>query len=112
MCRDNVLLKYDVPVKVKYDEKMETKNDKNKVLSCKIKIQNKEFYTINWMYYNGRSFDMEKFKNQWNFLRKYKEITQDSVKEKLNNTMEFRKFSLDRGIKNFNDYKYGNNILM
>lgn len=91
---------------------METKNDKNKVLSCKIKIQNKEFYTINWMYYNGRSFDMEKFKNQWNFLRKYKEITQDSVKEKLNNTMEFRKFSLDRGIKNFNDYKYGNNILM
>lgn len=89
MERDGLLLRYDIPLK-------------NNTI--------KSGYTLNWMQYNGGKWDMKKFENQWQSLRKDKEIKSDDVKEKLENTIKFRKDTLDINIANFRKYNFGTNI--
>lgn len=89
MERDRLLLKYDIPLK-------------NNTI--------KSGYTLNWMQYNGGKWDMKDFENQWQSLRKDKEIKSDDVKQKLENTIKFRKDTLDINIANFTKYNFGTNI--
>ena len=81
MCIDNLLLEYEVPIKVK-DKK-----------GC-IRIENEKFYTINWMQYAGKNISLEEFKKQWSSLRKNDYVYSEEVKRKLENTVRFREYSL------------------
>lgn len=96
MCSDNVLLEYNVPIKVKGDNGI-------------VKIENEKFYTINWMQYGGKSMPVENFQKQWSILRN-KDKLNNEVINKLNNTVKYRQFSLETNIKNFRNYNYGTTI--
>lgn len=96
MCSDNLLLEYDVPIKVKNDNDV-------------MKIGSENFYTINWMQYAGKNMAEENFKKQWSILRNDDKLNNEVI-NKLNNTIRYRKFSLKIAIKNFKSYNYGNTI--
>lgn len=99
MCMDNLLLEYEVPIKVR-DKK-----------GC-MKIENEKFHTINWMQYAGKNILLEDFKKQWSALRKDGYIYSEEVKRKLENTARFREYSLGIDINDFRNYQIGYTIMI
>ena len=89
MEKDKLLLRYDIPMK-------------NNSLESG--------YTLNWMQYNGQKWNAERFEDQWQSLRKNKEIRSTDVKQKIENTIKFREETLDSSIRNFKRYNCGPNI--
>lgn len=99
MCIDNLLLEYEVPIKVK-DKK-----------GC-IRIENEKFYTINWMQYAGKNISLEEFKKQWSSLRKNDYVYSEEVKRKLENTVRFREYSLGIDINHIRNYQVGYTMMI